>query len=82
MVAYLGLAIPNFLLALVLLYINVTYLGTSVGGLFSAEYVKASWSVARFMDLFAICGYPAIILGWQAPVFKAHHGLMMWSATK
>jgi len=62
-VAYLGLAIPNFLLALVLLYINVTYLGTSVGGLFSAEYVKASWSVARFMDLLAHLWVPAIILG-------------------
>lgn len=62
-VAYLGLAIPNFLLALVLLYINVTYLGTSVGGLFSAEFVRASWSVARFMDLLAHLWVPAIILG-------------------
>jgi peptide/nickel transport system permease protein len=62
-IAYLGLAIPNFLLALVLLYINVTYLGTSVGGLFSAEFVRAPWSVMRFMDLLAHLWVPSIILG-------------------
>jgi len=62
-IAYLGLAIPNFLLALVLLYINITYLGTSVGGLFSAEFVRAPWSFARFMDLLAHLWVPSIILG-------------------
>ncbi len=61
--AYLGLAIPNFLLALVLLYINVTYLGTSVGGLFSPEFMRAPWSIARFMDLLAHLWVPSIILG-------------------
>jgi len=61
--AYMGLAIPNFLLALILLYINVTYFGTSVGGLFSAEFVNAPWSWARFIDLLSHLWVPALILG-------------------
>jgi peptide/nickel transport system permease protein len=61
--AYIGLAIPNFLLALVLLYLNVTYFGASVGGLFSQEFVDADWSWARFLDLLSHLWIPAIILG-------------------
>ena len=61
--AYIGLATPNFLLALVLLYLNVTYFGTSVGGVFSPQYINAPWSWARFVDLLAHLWVPAIILG-------------------
>lgn len=61
--AYISLAVPNFLLALILLYINVVYFGASVGGLFSAEFVNAAWSVARVIDLLRHLWVPAIILG-------------------
>ena len=50
-VSYLGLALPNFLLALILLYFSVTLLGSSVGGLFSPEFEKAPWSIAKLIDL-------------------------------
>jgi peptide/nickel transport system permease protein len=43
---YLGLAIPNFLLALVLLYVSQQYFHQSVGGLFSPGYENAAWSWA------------------------------------
>ena len=46
-VGFIGLAIPNFLLALVLLYVSFRYFGQSVGGLFSPEYVNAPWSLAK-----------------------------------
>ena len=60
---FIGLAIPNFLLALVLLYISFRYFGQSVGGLFSPEYVNAPWSLARVADLFSHLWIPVIVLG-------------------
>lgn len=61
--AYIGLATPNFLLALILLYVNVTYFGASVGGLFSPEYINAAWSWGRVLDLLRHLWIPALILG-------------------
>lgn len=61
--SFLGLAIPEFLLALVLLYISSEYFGLSVGGLFSPEYVDASWSLAKVGDLMAHLWIPIVIVG-------------------
>ena len=60
---FIGLAVPNFLLALVLMYLSSRYLGASVGGLFSAEYVNADWSWARVVDLLNHLWVPVIVLG-------------------
>lgn len=60
---YLGLAVPNFLIALVLMWIGLTYFGQSVGGLFSPEYRDAPWSLAKFGDLLAHLWIPIIIWG-------------------
>ncbi len=62
-VGFVGLAIPNFLLSLVVMYIGFAYFGTDVGGLFSTEYQNAPWSVARVIDLLKHLWLPAIILG-------------------
>src|SRR5262245_55048519 len=48
---FLGLAIPNFLLALILMYVASHYFGQSVGGLFSPAFSNAEWSWARVLDL-------------------------------
>ena len=61
--SFLGLAIPEFMLALVLLYVSSEYLGLSVGGLFSPEYVDAPWSIAKLGDLAAHLWIPVIIVG-------------------
>jgi len=61
--AYAGLATPNFLLALVLLYLTVTYFHASVGGLFSPQFIDTPLSWARLMDLLSHLWIPAIILG-------------------
>jgi peptide/nickel transport system permease protein len=58
-----GVAIPNFLFALVLMYFSYQFLGISVGGLFSPDYVDAPWSVGRFADLMKHLWIPALILG-------------------
>ena len=60
---YAGLSIPDFLLALVLMYLSYLYLGSSIGGLFSPEYVLAPWSVARVVDMFSKLWIPAVVLG-------------------
>lgn len=60
---FLGLAIPNFLLALVLMYIAFKYFNQSVGGLFSPEYVDAPWNFEKILDLMGHLWIPMIILG-------------------
>ena len=62
-VGFIGLAVPDFLLALVLMYMAFQYLDANVGGLFSTEYVEAAWSVGRAIDLLAHLWLPAFILG-------------------
>ena len=60
---FIGLAIPGFMLALIVMYIGFSYFGASVGGLFSAEYAEAPWSMERVWDLIKHLPVPAIVLG-------------------
>lgn len=60
---FIGLATPNFLLALVFMYISFKYFGQSVGGLFSPEYQDAPWSWGKVVDLMAHLWIPMIVLG-------------------
>ncbi len=60
---FLGLAIPNFLLALILMYIAFRYFNQSVGGLFSPEYQEAPWTWGKVADLFAHLWVPVVIIG-------------------
>lgn len=62
-VGFIGLAMPNFLIALVLMYIAVVYFGSDVSGLFSEAYKEAPWSWGKFGDLLAHLWIPVIILG-------------------
>ncbi|AHG48143.1 ABC transporter permease (plasmid) [Rhizobium leguminosarum bv. trifolii CB782] len=59
---FFGLAVPSFLLALVLMYVAAVEFGQDVGGLFSPEYENASWSFAKMADLFSHLWLPVIIL--------------------
>lgn len=60
--SFVGLAIPSFLLAVVLMYIAAVEWGQEVGGLFSDEYVSAPWSIAKVVDLLGHLWIPVIIL--------------------
>ena len=59
---YVGVATPNFMLALILMWIAFAYFGISLTGLFSAEYADAPWSLARLGDLLAHIWLPALVL--------------------
>jgi peptide/nickel transport system permease protein len=63
LLGFIGLAIPNFLLALLVMWIGFSVFGLSVGGLFSPEYLSAQWSWARVWDLVKHLWAPVIILG-------------------
>jgi peptide/nickel transport system permease protein len=60
---FIGLAIPNFLLALVLMYVAFKYFNQSVGGLYSPEYQEAAWTWAKLKDLLAHLWIPIVIIG-------------------
>jgi peptide/nickel transport system permease protein len=60
---FLGLAIPNFLLALILMYLGFAVFDANVGGLFSPEYESAPWSFGKAWDLLKHLVIPAIVLG-------------------
>ena len=62
-IGFIGLAVPSFLLALVVMYLSFAYFGASIGGLFSTEYLDAPWSLARVWDLCKHLWVPALILG-------------------
>jgi len=62
-IGLLGLATPNFLIALILMYVGYSWFGVSFGGLFSAEYINAPWSLARLADLLAHLWIPVIVIG-------------------
>jgi peptide/nickel transport system permease protein len=61
--SFLGLAVPSFLLALVLMYFAAVEFGQSVGGLFSEEYQNAPWNWDKFIDFLQHLWIPVIILG-------------------
>jgi peptide/nickel transport system permease protein len=62
-IALIGLSIPNFLLALIIMVIAALGFGQSVGGLFSPEYVDAPWSLGRVIDLLKHLWIPVVVVG-------------------
>ena len=63
LVGFIGLAIPNFLLALLLLWVYFLTTGNVAVGLFSAEYALAPWSIGKVIDLLKHLWMPALIVG-------------------
>src|SRR5882724_1908084 len=60
---FLGLATPNFLLALVLLYFANVYFGLSIGGLMDERYLNAPWSMAKMLSVLSHLWIPVIVIG-------------------
>lgn len=61
-VGFIGLAVPSFMLALVILYLGNVWFNAEVGGLFSPDYANAVWSLAKLGDLLKHLPLPALIL--------------------
>ena len=69
LLSYLGLAMPNFLLALMIILFSTMVFGDSMTGLFSREFRDAPWSYERVMDFLGHAWLPVFILGWSATAF-------------
>ena len=61
--SYLGVGTPNFLLALVIMWLLLSHFGISVTGLFSQEYVDVPWSFGRVVDLIKHIWVPMLVIG-------------------
>lgn len=75
---FIGLAVPNFLLALILMVFFYSVFGVSIGGLFSPEYALAPWSWGKVVDLFKHLPIPIIIIGTSgtAGIIRVMRGWM------
>ena len=62
-VGFIGLAVPSFMLALILMYLGFTMFNANIGGLFSDEFAEAPWSLGKVWDLTKHLPLPALILG-------------------
>ena len=78
-VGYIGLATPNFLLALILMFMAFKYFGASVGGLFSPQYMRAAWSLGKVLDMFSHLWIPVIVLGTAgtAGLIRVMRGMLL-----
>ena len=63
LLGFIGLAVPDFLLALVLMYLAFQYFDLSIGGLFSGDFADAPWSAGRMVDMLSHLWIPAVVLG-------------------
>jgi peptide/nickel transport system permease protein len=62
-IGFLGLATPNFLLALVLLYFANTWFGTSIGGLMDPAFIGQPWSWAKMVSVLEHLWVPVVVIG-------------------
>jgi peptide/nickel transport system permease protein len=59
---FIGISVPAFLVALVIMYLQFKYLSQTTSGLFSSDYINAPWSLERVKDLLAHIWLPTLIL--------------------
>jgi peptide/nickel transport system permease protein len=64
LIGFIGLAVPSFMLALVIMYFGFVFFNMNVGGLFAPEFAEAPWSPAKVWDLAKHLPLPALILGF------------------
>jgi peptide/nickel transport system permease protein len=62
-IGFIGLAVPEFLIALLLVWVIFSTTGIAITGLFSKEYETAAWSLGKFVDMLKHVWLPLIIIG-------------------
>lgn len=63
LLGFLGLSIPNFMLALILMFVAFKYFGSSVTGLISSEYIGQPWTYGKIIDMMSHVWVPVIVVG-------------------
>ena len=77
LVQFVGVAVPEFLLALIVLVFAARFLGSDVGGLFSVQYQDAPWSMGKVVDLLKHLWIPLVVISagstaWLTRVMRAN----------
>ncbi len=62
-VAFVGICVPAFIVALAAMYVSVFWFGGSAGGLFSPEFKNAPWRLARILDMLNHIWVPVVVIG-------------------
>jgi peptide/nickel transport system permease protein len=62
-IGFIGLATPNFLLALVLLYFANVWFGTSIGGLMDPAYIDQPWTTGKILSVLEHLWVPVVVIG-------------------
>ena len=62
-IAFIGMSIPSFFIAIILMFYGFKFFGISIGGLFSREFITASWSIPKILDLLKHIWVPIVVLG-------------------
>ncbi len=62
-IGFIGLAVPGFMLALIVLYVGFRYFNANVGGLFSPDLADAPWNWVKIKDMINHLPIPAVVLG-------------------
>ena len=62
-ICFLGQAVPNFLMAILLMFIAFRLTGDTMLGLYSPKYQNAPWSWEKFLDLLKHCIIPVLVIG-------------------
>ncbi len=63
LLGFIGLATPNFMIALVLMWIAFSHFGVNLSGLFSEEFIDKPWSLAKVVDMLKHLWVPMLVLG-------------------
>jgi len=79
LIGFIGLALPNFLIALVVIYTVFVNTGIAITGLFSPEYASAPWSVAKLLDMLQRIWVPILIIGTAgtAGLIRVMRGMLL-----
>jgi len=78
-IAFIGMSVPNFLLALILMIALNKTLGLSIGGLFSVEFKAEPWSAAKAVDLLKHLPIPLLVIGLSgtASIMRIMRGMLL-----
>lgn len=79
LIGFIGLAVPNFLLAIIFIYVSSRYFGGNVGGLFSPQYELAPWSLGKFLDMLQNMSVAILIIGTSgtAATMRVMRGMLL-----
>lgn len=83
-IGFIGLAIPGFLIALILIYFIFTQTGVAITGLFSPEFADAPWSTAKVMNMLPRLVIPVIVIGMHgtASLIRVTRGMLLDELSK